>query len=322
MAMTLKQAFTMWSMAPRNVVLAANSRDAVQKVLMKKWNDVDLEQITESFARRIFLESPEVQELKTKAAAILVYLLQWGGDHGYCQRPTFTSAIAWQEKNTEGHGATDQNATAGSSDGAIQPAPESEKPNPCDGCNNVKGCITCIDGDQRAVITVVEPKQQQDMEEKKPRGKQPKPVVQIDPKTLQVIKEWPSMSEAQKELCLSHVDVAVSKIRKCGGYYWSLAADADTFNERLNAKENIKIIPKPAEKKPKKPAKPKYTHFVRSQEEIFQSARKDDDYASTAANDALTVFTDDEILAELDRRGWQGDLSRTQRITIGRKTDL
>ena len=52
--MTLKQAFTMWAMAPRNTVLAARSRDAVQKVLMKKWNDVELEQITETFARRIF----------------------------------------------------------------------------------------------------------------------------------------------------------------------------------------------------------------------------------------------------------------------------
>ena len=51
--MTLNQAFTMWACAPRNTALAAKSRDAVQRVLMKKYNDIELEQFTESFAVRM-----------------------------------------------------------------------------------------------------------------------------------------------------------------------------------------------------------------------------------------------------------------------------
>ena len=73
--MTLKQAFTMWAFAPRNTVLAAKSRDAVQRVLMKKYNETDLSEFTEPFSQRIFVQSSETQEMKVKAASILVHLL-------------------------------------------------------------------------------------------------------------------------------------------------------------------------------------------------------------------------------------------------------
>jgi len=42
---------------------------------------------------------------------------------------------------------------------------------------------------------------------------------------------------------------------------------------------------------------------------------------ASAAQQALAVFSDDELLDELDRRGWQGDLRRTQVVTIGAKED-
>ena len=39
-----------------------------------------------------------------------------------------------------------------------------------------------------------------------------------------------------------------------------------------------------------------------------------------AANDALEVFTDDELLEELDRRGWTGELRRMQVVSIGERS--
>ena len=42
------------------------------------------------------------------------------------------------------------------------------------------------------------------------------------------------------------------------------------------------------------------------------------DHQRTAAAAALEVFTDDELLEELDRRGWQGELRRTQVVSIGK----
>ena len=129
MAMTLKQVFTMWACEPGHTALAARSHDAVQKILMKKYN--------------------------------------------------------------------------------------------------VKGCITCVDGDQWARIMEAKPKieetmrEPKDPKEKKPRGRKP--------------------SEEKKE--------------------------------------------------------------------------------STAAADALKVFTDDELLEELDRRGWYGEIRKIQVVTLGKKED-
>ena len=92
--MTLKQAFTMWAATPGNTVLAAKCRNAVNMVLMKDFGETEICLIDEIFARRIFDGSKAPQELKTPAASILVYVLKWGHEHGYCLMPTFDYSIA------------------------------------------------------------------------------------------------------------------------------------------------------------------------------------------------------------------------------------
>ena len=175
--MTLKQAFTMWACAPRNTVLAAKSRDAVQRVLMKKYNDMDLEVFTESFCRRIFSQSSETQEVKVKAASILVYLLQWGGDNGHCQRPNFSYEIA-----------------------SATPVTKPEPPQV-----TVKPEALAKRQEELAQRENKEQKEEQPMEEhKKTRGKQPIPVAQIDPETLTLVKVWPSRCEAERGTGESH----------------------------------------------------------------------------------------------------------------------
>lgn len=96
--MTLKQAFKEWSVAPRNMALANRYRVAVNSVLMKRYAETELCMIGEEFARNIFACSDVAQELKTRAASILVSLLQWGGDHGHCGRPTFDFTIAIRQE--------------------------------------------------------------------------------------------------------------------------------------------------------------------------------------------------------------------------------
>lgn len=339
MATTLKQAFTMWANEPGNISMAARSRDAVNKVLMKKYYDIELVQFTASLAERIFRQSKEVQELKSKAASILVHVLNYGAGKGWCSRPTFTYEIArpmnaGQAQDTEWQDSAGPDAAAGAF-ARREPARRRDRqiyPSPCDGCNNMKGCITCVNGDQRAVITVVEPKQQQDMEEKKPRGRQARKVCQIDPETYGVIRTYDSCTAGCRAAGVKNIGRAIEKLQTAGGYYWQYPEDVPTFAERIAAKKahgdapqvEVKALRKPDanENLQKKPEHPKYTHFSRSQEEILQAARKDDNHVSTAAKDALAVFTDEELMAELDRRGWHGDLSRTQRITIGRRNDL
>lgn len=157
-----------------------------------------------------------------------------------------------------------------------------------------------------------ETKTEMNMEEKKKRGKQPKPVAQIDATTYQVIKVWPSMTEAEAELGIYHIAVAISKLRKAGGFYWSLPADADTFKERLGEK----MRQTGERQKPTKPATKKVDQRVADFGQVALPSKGEE---RNAVKDALAVFSDDELMEELDRRGWEGELSRRQIVTIGAK---
>ena len=97
--MTIKEVFKEWSIIPEYSTLAEKSRSAVGSILMYKYSDIHLEQFTEGFVRRIFDNSEVSQELKIKAASILVYLLQWGAKKGYCKEPSFDYTIASNSYN-------------------------------------------------------------------------------------------------------------------------------------------------------------------------------------------------------------------------------
>ena len=43
------------------------------------------------------------------------------------------------------------------------------------------------------------------------------------------------------------------------------------------------------------------------------------EYITKRITEGLAGYTDDELLEELDRRGWEGELSRRQVVTIGSK---
>ena len=291
--MTLKQAFTIWAYSPGNTVLAAKSREAVQRVLMKKWNDIGLEQFTEQFCRRIFYQSTESLELKVKAASILVYVLQWGSDNGPCQRPTFTLAIAREEHERA----------------------EKDKGQPDDDSRDPLEGIDFND----------ETKTEEDMEQKKTRGKQPKPVAQLDAKTLQVIKVWSSRSEAERELGACNLDRAINRKRMSAGFFWCSPEDAEGFQPNPLSKYAPKTQPKKQTNAEKQQAKVK-NNFPTAVATLAPTPKPDDatdvpndNQRGTAAHEALEVFTDDELLEELDRRGWQGELRKVQIVTIGTK---
>ena len=271
--MTLKQAFTMWAFSPNNTVLAARSRDAVQRVLMKKWNDIELEQFTESFSRRIFYQSTEPLEMKVKAASILVHILQWGADNGHCNPPTFTLSIASEEHKR-----------------AVEDKSQNTNDTP---------------KKKRIIVPLLtDIKTEEDMEPKKTRGKQPKPVAQLDAKTLQVIKVWPSRSEAERELGACNLDRAIIRKRLAAGFFWCSPEDAEGFSP--NPKSNLSPKPEPR-------LKPKPSPAMKN-----EPTTVDDNAIRNAARKALEVFSDNELLDELDRRGWQGELRRVQIVSIGK----
>jgi hypothetical protein len=321
--MTLKQAFTIWAYSPGNTVLAAKSREAVQRVLMKKWNDIGLEQFTEQFCRRIFYQSTESLELKVKAASILVYVLQWGSDNGHCQRPTFTLAIAREEHERAEKDKSQQ------AEGIVLPT-----------LAEMKGESVYMPADEPTVrvkpealakrkaelkARKSETKTEKNMDEKKTRGKQPKPVAQLDAKTLQVIKVWSSRSEAERELGACNLDRAINRKRMSAGFFWCSPEDAEGFQPNPLSKYAPKTQPKKQTNAEKQQAKVK-NNFPTDVATLAPTPKSgdatdvpNDNQRGTAAHEALEVFTDDELMEELDRRGWQGELRKIQIVTIGTK---
>ena len=284
--MTLKQAFTIWAYSPGNTVLAAKSREAVQRVLMKKWNDIGLEQFTEQFCRRIFYQSTESLELKVKAASILVYVLQWGSDNGHCQRPTFTLSIAREE-----HERAEKDKAQPDDELLVRVKPEA---------------LAKRKAELKARKS--ETKTKKNMDEKKTRGKQARKICQIDAETLQVIKTYDSCSEGCRAAGVKNIDRAIKRLQLAGGYYWQYPEDVATFADRLAAK---RAASKPVKHNPSPSTGD--AHHGDSPHDL------PDDQRGTAAHEALEVFTDDELLEELDRRGWQGELRKVQIVTIGTK---
>ena len=308
--MTLKQAFTIWAYSPGNTVLAAKSREAVQRVLMKKWNDIGLEQFTEQFCRRIFYQSTESLELKVKAASILVYVLQWGSDNGHCQRPTFTLSIAREE-----HERAEKDKAQPDDELLVRVKPEA-----------------LAKGKAELKARKSETKTEEDMDEKKTRGKQARKICQIDAETLQVIKTYDSCSEGCRAAGVKNIDRAIKRLQLAGGYYWQYPEDVATFADRLAAKRAAKPQSKTAKPKPKvesdaeKQQANVKNNFSTAVATLAPTPKPDDatdvpndNQRGTAAHEALEVFTDDELLEELDRRGWQGELRKVQIVTIGTK---
>lgn len=349
--MTLKQGFTIWACAPRNTVLAAKSREAVQKVLMKKWSDLDLEVITPMMAERIFRESPESQELKVKAASILVYILQWGCDNGHCQRPTFDYTIANAKPKTDPLAGIDFDDKKQVADALME---------------------------QSARIMNDKPKEETNMSnEKKPRGKAPKPVAQLDPETLKVVKVWPSRCEAERQTGACNIDRCIAKHRMSAGYYWCSPEEADTFkpsplsgnqptkhnkketssasdivakNEQF--KEDMKeLMPDavPASvalakfkigdhvwaKQPKELyGRTGYVISVDTYRMMYDvkygaelwNVREDDlelvnepvmaEYITKKKLESLAEYTNDELIAEMKRRGWKGNVTMTVSVDL------
>ena len=335
--MTLKQAFTQWAAAPRNTVLAARSREAVQRVLMKQYGDLHLEVFTEAFCRRLFSESSERLELQVKAAAVLVYVLSWVGDHGHCQRPKFTYEIATEEYRKREQAAQQPEA---------EPKPASN---------------------ETSNETTMKQKQETPTTTKKPRGHAPRPVVQIDPTTLQPVKEWSSMSEAASQLgCVAgNILRAATQLRTAGGYYWTDPDGVADFKDRLARKKTTprsqralassinrgkrkptkaeadkpeqtppsfdeaqgtpapKRKPEhaePAEAKPEsqQPQEGLYEMFLKEYEywrKTYRTALPKDTRKGLTPleiqQERLKTFTDDELSRELKRRGWQGELTKT-----------
>lgn len=337
--MNLSQAYQGWQQMQENRELYKKTREAFRKAWFTLPTNKPCSYYTKEVLGTALAETRVIESDKAKAASVMVHVLTFAhwAEPKFNPEPDFTyndlmeytkGPLADPEKiKSEDKSEDDEPLVKVKPEALVKRKAElkGRKPDVCDGCNNVKGCITCVNGDQWARIMEAETKTEEDMEQKKTRGKQPKPVAQLDAKTLQVIKVWSSRSEAERELGACNLDRAINGKRMSAGFFWCSPEDAEGFQPNPLSKYAPKSQPKKRTNAEKQQAKVK-NNFPTAVATLAPTPKPDDatdvpndNQRGTAAHEALEVFTDDELLEELDRRGWQGELRKVQVVTIGTK---
>ncbi len=113
----------------------------------------------------------------------------------------------------------------------------------------------------------------------------------------------------------------VTLLRKSAGFYWCNAEDVVTFRQRLAEKQQATVerqkqqAEKMREKKAASEQGKRDAGISTSEREQARPQVKVSQQAPEPKS--IADCTDDELLDELDRRGWVGELRRMQVVSIG-----
>lgn len=154
-------------------------------------------------------------------------------------------------------------------------------------------------------------------------------VAQIDPSTLTIVRVWESMGAAEHVLGIKNISRAIDKKRLAGGFYWCDEKDAATFEPREDmrgrksgtAEEPAGAATEPLPTEQKASKDDEDVANAPEAEDIADAVERDiDDFISgfghgavqpgkTAVAPTLSEFTDKELIDEVQRRGWKGDVT-------------
>jgi hypothetical protein len=256
--MKLDEAYQAWGSQSDNRELYNKTKDMVRKAIWTLPANKPCEYYTLEVLGRAFAVCTLAPGDKIKAASVICHVLSYAHsvDPDRNPKPDFgyTELAHYNGKKSEKKEVTPP---------APSPAPTEEqatesKPEP-----------------KPAPVAAPEPA---------PRKTTGKQVVQLDAKTLAVVKTWPSVHAARKELGIQNIQRAIDRHGLAGGCFWCRPGDEANF--------------RPMDGRFNNGAKPKTDN-------IYQEAEP-----------TLTDVTDEQLLAEIRRRGWRG------RVIITRAVDL
>ena len=140
-----------------------------------------------------------------------------------------------------------------------------------------------------------------------------KAVVQLDKDTLKPIKVWKSCHAPQTELGIRNVQRAVARHGLAGGYYWCRPSDVETFkpNSVRGQVPDRKKSATPAKRKPVKGLSPD-RKFAPTTAAPVRDLSPD----RNSETPTLADVTDEQLLAEIRRRGWKGQVTITKTIEL------
>ena len=375
--MNLGQAYQAWQQQSQNRELYLKTREAFRKAWFTLPTNKPCSYYTKEVLGTALAETRVIQSFKARAASVMIHVLTFANfaEPKYNPLPDFTfedlmeytkgpladpNKIAVKREQDDDINDLDIDPiTALPRSSGIEEPTEDAVPVPS---------ASALDD----ATTTDETKTENDMEQKRPRGKQPRKVCQIDAKTLEVIHTYDSCSSGCKTAGVKNLDRAIKLLQKAGGYYWQYPEDVPTFAERLKKKQEDMIAQKTAiasvDATPyfDERVTPKFkvgdhvwakqpeelhgrTGYVKAVDtarkmyevsygaDLFLVAEKDlelvneDTYNGTAEtleyftkikkSLSLSDFTDQELLDELDLRGYQGELQVIRKVTLGSKNN-
>lgn len=273
--------------------------------------EVTLAMLREALAKR----GPVYAEDKARAASVMVHVLTFAHQEQpqECPMPRFDYGALLKDAETERKVLKIERKLPEN----VQKLPKVEQKLP--------------DMEQRKQTRVTPKKPYQGERDTLGRSKNraKRKVAQIDPSTLEVVKVWDSMGAAEKELGIRNVTRAIDKKRIAGGFYWCDEKDAATFEPR----ESMRGRKSGTAGKPAGAAtEPLPTEQMASKDdEDVANAPEAEDIANamergienfiggfghgavqpgkTAVAPTLSEFTDKELIDEVQKRGWKGDVT-------------
>lgn len=350
--MNLRQAYDGWAQQQQNRALYVKTRDAFRKAWFMLETNKPCSYYTRQILGEALAQTRVVESMKVSAASVMCHVLTWANfaEPKFNPKPDFTYSDLMEY--TKGPladpakiGQTDPVAdlpckamaeeaeAERKAEAEQEQAQEDAQPLPAPvGEGQGVGSVSSPDIDNQSESNLNETNMSE--QKKKHRGREPRPVVRISADSLLVKETFESVAAASRAAGIKDVCKAIRNLQKGGDSYWAYAEKAD---ETIQAIRDKQAAPKQAPKKASKqgktaPKQPKPLHGKQAEEalrktlgeEIEQFNRETAKPKPTtspkpsAAQQALAVFSDDDLLAELDRRGWEGELKRTQVVSIGK----
>ena len=314
--MTLKEAYEQWGKLKERQTLYIKTRNAFMQVWKKLDFSIPCKEVTLAVLRETLAKrGPVYAEDKARAASVMVHVLTFAHQEQpqECPMPRFDYGALLKDAETERKVLKIERKLPEN----VQKLPKVEQKLP--------------DMEQRKQTRVTPKKPYQGERDTLGRSKNraKRKVAQIDLSTLEVVKVWDSMGAAEKELGIRNVTRAIDKKRIAGGFYWCDEKDAATFEPREDMRgrksgtagkpAGAATEPLPTEQKASKDDED--VANAPEAEDIANAVERGiDDFiggfghgavqpGKTAVTPTLSEFTDKELIDEVQRRGWKGDVT-------------
>ena len=150
----------------------------------------------------------------------------------------------------------------------------------------------------------------------KKSGRQSEKVCKLDPVTLEVIETYDSMTAAAKAIGSKCISNQIAKHQKAKGFYWCRANYVEDYREELRKKYSP-AANNATNAKARKNNNAALEASRKAFNQQFNESRKDfEQQLDETVKRVLEKASDDELLAELQRRGWHGPIQLTKKIVL------